>query len=297
VDVTEADAVRLRAQADRFDLDRLARVLDELGRVGSELRRAPDARLALEVSLARIARPSSDLTLESLAERVSALEAVITASAPVVRPAAPVAEAPKAAPAPKPAPEAVPAVAAVTPTPAPTAAAAPARAAAGPAPVTAAPEKAAEPAPEPKPARRKPAATQFDVAELRRRWKDILREVKAVRPAASRMFMNTMADIDGDTVVVEFAPEARVFKKMAEDADITAVLRESIAAVLGWHVSLRYQLGRGEVRLDAGDPSPYAPPSPSVAATDPDALDRALTEGLGAAVVGEPGNDDKTKEL
>jgi len=114
----------------------------------------------------------------------------------------------------------------------------------------------------------------------------VLREVKTVRPTASKMFMNTMADIDGDTVVVEFAPEARVFKKMAEDPEVTAVVREAVASVLGWHVSIRYQLGRGEVRPDPAS-STHAPPAHTGATADPSELDRALTEGLGAEVIAE----------
>jgi DNA polymerase-3 subunit gamma/tau len=281
VDVTEVDAARLRVQAERFDLDRLARILDELGRVGAELRRAPDARLSLEVALTRIARPVSDLTLDSLAERVSALEAGAPASVP--------------------APARTPAVSAPVATAAPTPA--PAVEAAKPAAVPEAEVRTAPVMPEPPvppiaaepaataPARR-PAKPEFDVAELRRRWKDVLREVKASRPAASKMFMNTMADLDGDTVVVEFGPEARVFKKMAEEAEVTAVVREAVASVLGWHVSIRYQLGRGEVRPDAGDEAgALAPPVSSGSAADTDELDRVLAEGLGAAVVTESDSD------
>jgi hypothetical protein len=118
----------------------------------------------------------------------------------------------------------------------------------------------------------------------------VLREVKAARPTVSKMFMNTMADLDGDVVVVEFAPEARVFKKMAEDQDVTALLRESINSVLGWHVSLRYQLGRGGVRPDVEDDRP--PSAPPAGAADPETLDRMLTEGLGAEVVAESDTDE-----
>ena len=55
--------------------DRLARVLTVLGDAASEMRTAVNQRLVLEIALTRCARPESDLTLESLAERVAALEA------------------------------------------------------------------------------------------------------------------------------------------------------------------------------------------------------------------------------
>jgi hypothetical protein len=182
----------------------------------------------------------------------------------------------------------------------------------GPAPVkplAASPAAAPAPSPEPaaaaKPAAapaRRPAPPAFDVAELRRRWKDVLREVKTVRPAASKMFMNTEADLDGDTVVVEFQPEARVFKSMAEDADVTALLRNSIRAVLGWHVAIRYQLGRGSVRAeDSGDDEQAGVPAGAgaspAASGDQESIDRMLSEGLGAQVVSEsdksPGKGSK----
>jgi DNA polymerase-3 subunit gamma/tau len=305
VDVTETDAARLRAQAALFGLDRLARVLDELGRVAGELRWAPDARLALEVAFARLARPASDLTLESLAERVGALEAGA--------PPAPSRPAPVKAPAAmQPAPATSPAPVARAPKTAPKAAPVEAVQLAAAAdsddgsPLT--PEAAQPAASEqvaPAPPAPHPAPPAFDVGELRRHWKDVLREVKSVRPAVSKMFIGTEADLDGDTVVVEFRPEGRVFKSMAEDADVTALLRESIQSVLGWHVGVRYQLGRGGVRAQAEGEDPPAedaaggdlgeasePPVPTGAAADADSLDRMFTEGLGAEIVSESGNSN-----
>lgn len=54
--------------------DRMAHMLDLLGRLESELRSSLDQRLSLEVTLTRMARPKADLTLESLAARVADLE-------------------------------------------------------------------------------------------------------------------------------------------------------------------------------------------------------------------------------
>jgi hypothetical protein len=126
----------------------------------------------------------------------------------------------------------------------------------------------------------------------------VLREVKTVRPAASKMFLDTEADLDGDTVVVEFRPEARVFKSMAEDAEVTALLRNSVQAVLGWHVAIRYQLGRGGVRAqDPGDDEPGVPGASAAVSADQDSIDRMFSEGLGARVVSEndtsPGKGSK----
>jgi hypothetical protein len=115
------------------------------------------------------------------------------------------------------------------------------------------------------------------------------------------MFIGTEADLDGDTVVVEFRPEGRVFKSMAEDADVTALVRESIKSVLGWHVGVRYQLGRGGVRALAEDEGAFdddagsvddASPAPAAAVPDGDSLDRMFTEALGAEIVSESGSSD-----
>lgn len=100
--------------------DRLARVLTVLGDAASEMRTAVNQRLVLEIALTRCARPESDLTLESLAERVAALEAGGVAAAPAAAASAPApaAAVPAVAPAPKPAaPVAVPASGAGTFTP------------------------------------------------------------------------------------------------------------------------------------------------------------------------------------
>ncbi|MDO8963482.1 MAG: DNA polymerase III subunit gamma/tau [Coriobacteriia bacterium] len=278
VNVTESDAARLREQAARYDLDRLARLLDELGRLSAELRWAPDARLALEVSLARVARPSSDLTLESVAERVSALEAGAPVATAAVRRPAP---APEPAPAPKPA-----AVA-------PKAAAAPAKDPAAPAtPVAVAPVPAPAPLAEAAPLETsapRVAPSDFDVAELRRRWKDVLRALKEARPTASKLFLDTEAGLDGDEVVVEFGSGAGMLLKLADEPEVKQALRGSVERVLGWHVGIRYQLGRGAVKPVT---RAVAPAAPDVAHAADDPLDRMLIEGLGAEVVAEHPADD-----
>jgi DNA polymerase-3 subunit gamma/tau len=66
---------RYKEQADLFaSSDRLAHVLLVLGELSMQLRYSANARLALEIALTRIARPESDLSLDSLAARVAVLE-------------------------------------------------------------------------------------------------------------------------------------------------------------------------------------------------------------------------------
>jgi DNA polymerase-3 subunit gamma/tau len=74
VDTTDENLTKLASQATVFGRERLARLLDLLGQLSSDIRWAGDARLALEVALVRMARPQGDLTLEALEERICALE-------------------------------------------------------------------------------------------------------------------------------------------------------------------------------------------------------------------------------
>jgi DNA polymerase-3 subunit gamma/tau len=284
VDVTEADMVRLREQAARFDTDRLARMLDLLGELSGELRWAPDPRLALEVALTRMARPVSDLTLEALAERLAALEAGGAAFAGV-RPA-PVASVPRE-------------VAATPPAPAPAARPEPE-------PERAAPSLAkASPAAPDGPARH---AGPLDVAALRRAWPDVQREMKVARPMASKAFLDTEVDLDGDTVVVEFAADRRTPMRAADDAETKALLRECINRVTGADVAVRYQLGRGVVRPDEGAPAAAAtavatpalakaPPAGGAEAHRPGGQDveRMLIDSLGAEVIIEHSSEEPGK--
>ena len=146
------------------------------------------------------------------------------------------------------------------------------------------------PVPEPE----APLASPGDVAELRRRWPDVIRLVKEKRPTASKLFLETEADLDGDTVVVEFDPSRKVLVKQAEEQEVVAVLRDAVHRTLGWKVGIRYQLGRGGVHRDAdaesaslpGRDHVEAPGSPEPASGHGD-IDRMLIEGLGAEVVAE----------
>ena len=61
-------------QAKRFAPERLAYMLETLGDVMVQLKQATNARLCFEIALTKICHPASDVTLESLAERVEALE-------------------------------------------------------------------------------------------------------------------------------------------------------------------------------------------------------------------------------
>lgn len=74
LEVSEATRRELTHEMQWFHPDRLARLLNVLGDLSAELKTSTNQRLSFEIALTRMVRPDSDLTLESLAERIEALE-------------------------------------------------------------------------------------------------------------------------------------------------------------------------------------------------------------------------------
>ncbi|MGZ8667283.1 MAG: DNA polymerase III subunit gamma/tau [Solirubrobacterales bacterium] len=72
--LTAADSERLRAQAPAVGAATLVRTIDELADALAAVREGDDARLAVEVSLLKAARPELDASAEGLARRVERLE-------------------------------------------------------------------------------------------------------------------------------------------------------------------------------------------------------------------------------
>ncbi|MCE5192230.1 MAG: DNA polymerase III subunit gamma/tau [Actinomycetia bacterium] len=259
VDVTAGDRTRLERQARGFGTERIVRLLDVLDRLSSELRYAADQRLALEVALTRMARPETDLTLESLAERLEALESGATIAPPSRRDAT----APHAASATRPE---MPAPAAPsTPLDAPSV-----------------------------PVER----GTLDVAAVKRAWPEIQAAFKKLRPSRSHLFDGTEIEVSGESLLVEFATDARLALELASDAKTIQLLRRSIASVLGMTPPVEFRLGRS-AGSDAPEPGVL---SPLIAATEPSAVEaapsdpaereRMLIDELGAAVVSEIPNEE-----
>lgn len=157
VDANEEELQNLRDEALAFgSVDRISRAMVVLGDAAKEMRTATDQRLVLEVALTKIARPKSDLTLDSLADRVAQLERRV---AELMVPGA----MPTAAPATPTPPAATPAAAPRAPRPAaPARPTAPARPAQGEKNVATAPQPEAvvRPAPSPQPTASRQAPVQ-----------------------------------------------------------------------------------------------------------------------------------------
>ncbi len=241
----------LRGEAAAFGApDRLSRVLTILGEASSEMRTAPNQRLVLEIAFTRIARPDSDLTLESLAERVADLErqvAILAAprgeknAAPAAPPAAsqptvPLQSQPRAEAVPVPAAErrSEPAAPPAPERPAPRPAAAPAAAAApatnGPAPSAATHEASAVAA------GRGASGKGGGVTNgnLQRLWKQVVDQLVAQVPAkGSLLLSSTAVSDDGEKLMVSLPKGSHFAARMLERADVRESVDPVIAATFG----------------------------------------------------------------
>ncbi len=271
VNVAEGELPLLSEEAAAYGSpDRLARVLTVLGDAASEMRTAVNQRLVLEIALTRCARPESDLTLESLAERIAALEARLAggavpaaapmpapvASTPAPRPAVPAAAPVPAAPKPA-APKFVPPALNLHHKPA---ASAPA-AAVPPASRPAAPASAPVPAPAPVPAATSAASAPVENGALQRTWKAAVDGLlKTNASCGSLLLAATATADDGSTLTVTLPGGSSFTRRMLERADVKAIVDKAVASAFGSPRTLSYV---------SDGAAPARPAAPAPAASKP----------------------------
>lgn len=291
VDTTEEQLARISSQAARFTSDRLARILDILGDLGGELRWSSDPRLSLEVAFTRMARPEGELTLESLAERVQALELGAPVTAVASAPAAP-APAPVASPSLRSGSSAAGAVADSGPAAAPAVGGSRSEDSAG------GEDAEGVRAPGEDPERREqPTAADapvvvevththgaLDRAHIKRAWPAVLAELRRIKPSRAGGFSGTEVDLDADgsTIVVEFPADQSLV--VVNDPETREYLNKAIALVLGSVPPYRFQQGRGPVK-------PIEAPAPEAHVDAPIPPDETLTPEAPAAVASVPSAD------
>ena len=106
VEISASTSARevMESELELFGTERLSRALSVLGDLMKELRATTNSRLAFEIALTRLLRPESDLTLESLSERIEELEMKLLSTPSLAyaqgAPAAPVAAGAMQTPAP-----------------------------------------------------------------------------------------------------------------------------------------------------------------------------------------------------
>ncbi len=295
----ELDALRAEAAA-YGSTDRLSRVLTILGDASSEMRTATNQRLALEIALTRIARPASDLTLDSLAERVADLErqvailaipGALASAAPIIEktleqmPSSPSTPQPESPSHPQPSPEEhvtePTAERAATPSPAP------------------APERPTTPAPEEPPVPSAPAAAPGSPiasreasderseerradggarrggggvtnGNLQRLWKQVVDRLVAQVPAkGSLLLSSTAVSDDGEKLMVSLPKGSHFAARMLERSDVRASVDPVIAAAFGPRQVVYVEsslaganIARAE-RTQAPAPAPKPAPTPA----------------------------------
>ena len=292
LDVSEVERRELASELPLFGPDRLSRMLCVLGDLLAELKTSTNQRLSFEIALTRMVRPDSDLTLESLAERVEALESGYSAVAHVT-------SAPASAPASAPQPlqaRPMPAAASSSPT---AQAQAPASAQAAPAQAPAAEvppvrgDPVAEPSPAlkggpsrpanapapasasaPAPASEAPsstggalsdrlAASLHNPASLQRTWQAVVSTLKKNKTAYGVLFLNTKAVFDEPSgrLAIEFPAENDFAFNAVQKPEVKEAVASALVQATGESVPFSY------VKAGSGPAKPTSTSTPASAAS------------------------------
>ena len=278
VEISASTSARevMESELELFGTERLSRALSVLGDLMKELRATTNSRLAFEIALTRLLRPESDLTLESLSERIEELEMKLlstpslayaqgTPAAPVAagamqtpapvqsmqQPYTPVQATTPSAPVPRPAPAPQP-----MPTPRP-----------APAPQPA-PSPQPAPAPQPMPAQTQaqaatsspaasvpPASVDLtNAAALQRMWHSVTSALRKSNPARGVLFMGAKieADPQNQGVKIVFSPDSSFAYAAAQKKEVKDVLAQSFIEVTGGSVPFQLLMAQGGSSSSAG---------------------------------------------
>ena len=269
-----------------------------------ELRATTNSRLAFEIALTRLLRPESDLTLESLSERIEELEMKLLSTPSLAyaqgTPAAPVAAGAMQTPAPVQSmqqpytPVQTPTPSAPVPRPAPAPQPMPTpRPAPAPQPV---PSPQPTPAPQPMPAQTQaqaatsspaasvpPASVDLtNAAALQRMWHSVTSALRKSNPARGVLFMGAKieADPQNQGVKIVFSPDSSFAYAAAQKKEVKDVLAQSFIEVTGGSVPFQLLMAQGgssssvgssyqgAVNQTASTPAAYAPQAPQPQAAE-----------------------------
>ena len=306
VEISASTSARevMESELELFGTERLSRALSVLGDLMKELRATTNSRLAFEIALTRLLRPESDLTLESLSERIEELEMKLLSTPSLAyaqgTPAAPVAAGAMQTPAPvqsmqqpytpvqTPTPSAPVPRPAPAPQPMPTPWPAPA-----PQPV---PSPQPTPAPQPMPAQTQaqaatsspaasvpPASVDLtNAAALQRMWHSVTSALRKSNPARGVLFMGAKieADPQNQGVKIVFSPDSSFAYAAAQKKEVKDVLAQSFIEVTGGSVPFQLLMAQGgssssvgssyqgAVNQTASTPAAYAPQAPQPQAAE-----------------------------
>lgn len=249
LDAGEEETALLVHEAAAFGTsDQVLYAMCELQDALKEMRFALNPRLVLEIALCKIARPQGELTLESLAARISALEAGTSATRMNTVPAAtPVPAVTASAPAPI-------APASVTATqPAPVAAPAPAPTApvATPAPAPTAPAPTPSAAVSPAPAAQTTLPQSRATAQDQRLWRETKSMLIKTNPSYGSLIKDTVLALrDQNTLYVTFPSYATFPYTMMGRLEAARIVKEAATAQFG-DINITYELDKTG-QFDAG---------------------------------------------
>lgn len=255
VEISISDATR-KAMVDQlkyFGQERLSRLLVVLGDLSKELHTSSNPRLSFEIALTRMVRPESDLTIESLAERVEELERKIASGQVGMMAAQPaVAQSPLQNAAAQPPMQATPQV--------PVQQGTSSQDALQPS-VSQSPMQAQQPQPNVAP----PATMQsgqvsavagtltIDVtnpAAVQRFWHTVTSSLRKANPARGVLFMNAKisGEANGSGLLISFAKDNGFAYTAALKPEVQQLLSQTIDSVAGSHIPYRLVLeGDGRV--------------------------------------------------
>jgi DNA polymerase-3 subunit gamma/tau len=226
--LTAADSERLQAQAPTVGAATLVRTIDELAEALAAVREGDDARLAVEVSLLKAARPELDASAEGLARRVERLERRSEGRGVVPAPSEPAEPRPAAGEAASGAQGAEEESGAEPDTGGP-----------------AAPVAVSEPAP----AAEAPGG-ELDLDKLNRLWPAVLDQVRQSGSAMlSALFEGTRPvalDSEESVLRVGFPSTATFNKRKAEAVEQRERFAEALRSIVGAHLRPVYVLLDGE---------------------------------------------------
>lgn len=300
VEISASTSARevMESELELFGTERLSRALSVLGDLMKELRATTNSRLAFEIALTRLLRPESDLSLESLSERIEELEMKLLSTPSLAyaqgTPAAPVAAGAMQTPAPVQSmqqpytPVQTPTPSAPVPRPAPAPQPMPTpRPAPAPQPV---PSPQPTPAPQPMPAQTQaqaatsspaasvpPASVDLtNAAALQRMWHSVTSALRKSNPARGVLFMGAKieADPQNQGVKIVFSPDSSFAYAAAQKKEVKDVLAQSFIEVTGGSVPFQLLMAQGgssssvgsnyqgAVNQTASTPAAYAPQAP-----------------------------------
>lgn len=306
VEISASTSARevMESELELFGTERLSRALSVLGDLMKELRATTNSRLAFEIALTRLLRPESDLTLESLSERIEELEMKLLSTPSLAyaqgTPAAPVAAGAMQTPAPVQSmqqpytPVQTPTPSAPVPRPAPAPQPMPTpRPAPAPQPV---PSPQPTPAPQPMPAQTQaqaatsspaasvpPASVDLtNAAALQRMWHSVTSALRKSNPARGVLFMGAKIEADprNQGVKIVFSPDSSFAYAAAQKKEVKDVLAQSFIEVTGGSVPFQLLMAQGgssssvgssyqgAVNQTASTPAAYAPQAPQPQAAE-----------------------------